>query len=656
MAIELLLREGTINRMRLPHRILTGPMEKGMANRDGSMTTRYIDYLVERARGGAGLIQVESTYVDVRGIGHLYQLGCHGDHVIPGLRRMAEAVHREGAKVALELYIGGRQTPSYMSQRQPIAPSVVECKKLNPIPTPRAMNSDDIQDVIGKFAEAAVRATAAGVDMLHLHGAHGYLLGSFLSPFSNKREDHYGGSLANRARFPLEVLAAVRMVVGSEFPIGYRLSAEEYVEGGLGLEETTRFAIMLADAGIDLIDVSGGIYESGNKIIQGPGFPKGSFVPNAAAIKRAVGGRAAVSVAQRLNDPDFANEVLRREGLDFISLTRAFHADPHYVRKLKENRKNEILPCMACHHCTNMLEADLPVGCAANPETSFEEEYRIRQTSQPKHVLVAGGGPAGMHVARILALQGDKVTLCESGSKLGGQLRYSSCIAPDYGYLVDYLSQQMRILEVDVRLNTVIDVEAVKRLKPDVLVVASGASPGLRFCPVQGNPRLFDLFSAMDPPEDEWHGRVVIVGGDAASCFVGLHIANHGAEVDIVHPGLVFSSDKLSPGRELLLGPLLEFATVRLRPESTVEEITEHHVTIQKNGRYERLENVAAVIIGGRTANNSLFEQVRADLPELEVYNIGDSVRPRDVYAASHEAAEIGKLIRLKASATVRAM
>ena len=274
MAYDLLLRPGRINSMELRHRIITGPMERGMANRDGSLTQRYINYLTERAIGGASLIQVESTYVDARGIGHLYQVGCHGDHVIPALRQMAESVHAHGAKVGLELYMGGRQTPSYMSQRQPIAPSVVPCEVLSPTPIPRAMTQADIKEVIGKFAEAARRVIEAGLDMILLHGAHGYLVGAFLSPYSNHRTDDYGGSPANRARFPLEILAAVRDVVGSSFPIGYRLSADEFMEGGLTISDTTEFCKRLVDAGIDLIDVSGGIYETGSTIIQGSWGPE----------------------------------------------------------------------------------------------------------------------------------------------------------------------------------------------------------------------------------------------------------------------------------------------------------------------------------------------------------------------------------------------
>jgi len=648
MAFEMLLREGQINSMRLSSRVITGPMEKSMATRDGMLTQRYIDYLVERARNGASLIQVESTYVDTRGMGHLYQVGCHGDHVIPALRRMADAVHAEGAKVGLEIYMGGRQTPSYMSQQQPIAPSVVRCEVLHPVPTPREMSVADIKEVIGKFADAARRIKEAGLDMVHLHGAHGYLLCSFLSPYTNKRTDEYGGSPSKRARFGLEILAAVRRVVGPDFPIGYRLTAEEYIQGGLGIADTIEFCHMLAEAGIDLVDVSGGIYESGFMIIQGPEAPKGGFVRNAAAIKKALGNKVPVSVAQRLNDPHFANEVMRREGLDFISLTRAFHADPQYLRKVRENRVEDIIPCIACHHCTNLLEANVAAGCAANPHTTFERTYQIRSAVRPRHVMVVGGGPAGMHAARILAEQGNRVSLYESSAELGGQMRYSSKVAADYGYLVIYLKGQMQKLKVDVRLNTPVDLQTIDSIHPDAVVIATGAGPGLRFCPLNGTPKTFDLFSALDRPDDAWEDRVVIIGGDSESCFLALYVAGRGAEVYVIEPKTVFSDDKLSPGRDLLMMALKNLPTVHLRPESTVEEVGEGYVLIQNNGHYERMEGVGSIVVGGRTANNRLYEQVRAEMPELEIYNIGDSVEPRDVYCASHDAAEVAELIRLR--------
>lgn len=652
MAVELLMREGRINKMPLRHRIITGPMEKSLASRDGSLSQRYIDYLSERARGGASLILVESTYVDTRGMGHLYQVGCHGDHVVPALTRMGKAVHAEGAKVGLELYMGGRQTPSYMSQRQPLAPSVVRCANLNPTPTPREMAEEDIREIVGKFADAARRVAEARLDMIHLHGAHGYLLGSFLSPYSNKRVDEYGGSLANRSRFPLEVLAAVREVVGPDFPIGYRLSAEEYIDGGLTLDETVEFCELLAAAGIDLIDVSGGIYESFYMIIQGAEAPKGGFVQNAAAIKEAVGDEVPVSVAQRLNDPHFANEAMRRTGVDFISLSRAFHADAHYAEKVREERVQEIVPCIACHQCTNLLEANVAAECSVNPEATFERKRRIRRVASARRVVVIGGGAAGMQAARILSEQGNRVSLLEATGELGGQVRYASRVADDYGELVTYLANEMKRLEVDVRLNTAADVKGIREFEPDAVVVATGAKPGLCFWPVVGSPRMLNVFSAMDRPDEEWEdGVTVMAGADSVSCCVGLYAAGRGAEVHVVDPRHVLSGDKLSPGRDLLLMALEALPSVHLRRETTVEEIGEGYVLLQSNGNYERLDGVESVVIGGRTANHSLYDEILIELPMQEVYNIGDSVEPRDVYRASHEAAEAAERISLKVQA-----
>ena len=517
MAVDLLLRKGRINKMEVGNRIIAGPMEKNICNRDGTITQRYIDFLLERARGGVGLIQVESTYVDTRGIGHIYQLGCHADHVIPPLKRMAKAVHAEGGKLALELYVGGRQTPSVISQRQPIAPSVFPCTRYDPVPVPREMTLDDIQEALVYFAEAARRVREADFDMIHIHGAHGYLISSFLSPWTNLRTDQYGGSLANRARFPLEILAAMRKVVGPDYPIGYRMSAEEYVEGGLTLKESVEFCKMLAEAGIDLIDISGGLYESWWMIVHGPDVPKGGFVYCAKEIKKAVGDKVPVSVAQKMNDPVFANEAMRREGFDYVSLSRGLHADPYYVRKLEEGRLDEIIPCTACMYCTGVLDANVPVGCSSNPYTVHEKRQWKGKMDPPAKVVVVGGGPGGMMAAKILAEQGQQVTLFEATGALGGQVLYSARGAADYADLTTYLVGQMNKLKVDVRLNSKAGLETIKELRPDAVIVAAGSKPGLTLWPVRG--KQFNIYSAMDRPEEEWKGRTVVLGGDAVSCF-----------------------------------------------------------------------------------------------------------------------------------------
>jgi 2,4-dienoyl-CoA reductase-like NADH-dependent reductase (Old Yellow Enzyme family) len=318
MAFENLLRPGKINGMEMRNRFIAGPMEKAMANLDGTLNERYIHYSRERAKGGVALIQLESIYVRPEGRGNPFQVGCHDAAVIPGLRKIADAIHEHGAKLTMELNHGGRQASITASQRQPIAPSVVPCTFIDPGSVPREMTYEDIEIVIEAFVKAAHRCLEAGVDMIHIHGAHGYLIGQFLSPHSNRRTDEYGGSLKNRARFALEILAALRAVVGKDYPIGYRISAVEFVEGGLEIEESAAFCSMLVDAGIDLIDVTGAIYESATKMFQGPESPKGGFVPYAAAIRKVVGNRVPVSVAQRLNDPEFASAVMEKEGFEYI--------------------------------------------------------------------------------------------------------------------------------------------------------------------------------------------------------------------------------------------------------------------------------------------------------------------------------------------------
>jgi len=622
MPFDALFREGQIGAMRLRNRIIAGPMERNLANRDGSITQRYIDYLVERARGGVGLIIVESTYVDPRGMGQLYQLGAHGDHVIPGLRRLAEAVHGAGGKIGLELHFGGRQTPAYNSGRQPLGPSAVRCETMRVVPTPREMTEEDIEEITAAFAAAGRRTVEAGLDLIELHGAHGYLLGAFLSPFTNKRTDKYGGSLEKRARFPLEVLGAVRGVVRAGFPIAYRLSAEEFVEGGLTVKETGQFASMLEGAGVDLIDVSGGIYESFPMMIQGPAAPKAGFLRYAKIIKQAV--RAVpVSVAQRLNDPEIANRVLEREGLDFVTLARALHADPDWPRKVRENRLSEIVPCIACYHCTNQLTANEPVRCVSNTGSGRERVGRPVAIPQSRNVVVVGGGLAGMEAARSLASFGHPVTLFEKTSELGGQIRYSSEVAPDYKNLVTYLSHQLSLLKVDVRLNTTMDYAMLEKMAPDAIVIATGAGPGMRTCPVLGQARVFDLFSAFERRED-WEGRVVVVGGDAAGCALALYVAGRGAEVHVVEPSNGLAEDRKPPARNFLIQTLGRLPTVHIHLESTAEEIGPHYVLRQHHGRFDRIEGVESVIFGGRVANNSLYEEVVMRNPHIEIYAIGD--------------------------------
>ncbi len=634
-----------IREVELKNRLISAPCERNYANTDGSVTQQYIDYLVERAKGGVGLIIVESMYTGPVGRGHIRQLGIYDDRLIPGLRRMTDAVHQHGAKVASELMYTGREASSYITGFQPVAPSMVPCKVLAGGEAPRELTKAEIKRLIDDYGEAARRSVEAGFDLIEIHGAHGYILNQFLSPFTNKRTDEYGGSFENRMRFPLEIIARVREVVGDRHPLAYRISADEKVEGGLTIDDTVRFSKKIEEAGIDLIDVSAGIYESVIWIAQPMAFPRGCLVDLGWEVKKNV--KIPVSIVGRINHPDLAEEILATKKADFIAIGRALHADPYWPVKAQKGQVEDIRICPACMSCSDQLATNLPITCAINPEAGREMDLAIKPARKKKKVLVVGAGPAGMEAARVAHLRGHQVILMEKEKRMGGQLFYASKSPhkKEFEEVVRFLERQLKKLKVDVRLGKEATETTIKRMKPDVVIVAAGASPALPFTQGVDKPHVHTAIEVLDE-RVSLKGKTAVIGGG----LVGLETALYLVENGVVPIVMVEPTDKLGGNVGLRMGwyvrnKVTTHPDIEVRMETTVEEIKDESIIVQKKGIFEELPVKNVVLAVGMRNNNELAEALKAKGSVKEVYVIGDCNIPRTMKEAFEEGTIVARRI-----------
>ena len=414
-----LMQAFRIKNIEIRNRIVMAPMLSRLGNPDGVVSQKLIDYYAERAKGGVGLIIVEYCYIDAKeSKAFQEQMGVYDDQLIPGLGDLAEAIQEWGAKAILQLCHAGRGGSVKFTGRQPIAPSSM----LNYMrEMAREMTLEEIEFTITSFADAALRAKTAGFDGVELHGAHGYLLAQFLSPYTNHRTDIYG---RDKGLFAMQTLDRVRSKVGSDYLIGYRMSAEEFIEGGVTLAETKTFAKRLEGGGIDYIHVSAGMIETGMHFVTPSYLPKGYLLHLAKGIKGEV--NVPIIAVGAIHDPDLAEDALHKKKADLIAMGRALIADPELPNKIKSGGLEDIRICLRCNDgCSSQLRMYRTLRCSVNSEVGRERTMKIHQAKKTKHVCVIGGGPAGMEAARVLAFRGHRVTLIEKERELGGLLRYA---------------------------------------------------------------------------------------------------------------------------------------------------------------------------------------------------------------------------------------
>jgi len=507
-----ILAPGRIGSLELKNRIFMTAMGDNLAEADGMCGARTRAYYAARARGGAALLTVGSVSVGYPvGSNCQWQVGLSGDRHIPSIRGVADVVHEHGAKLALQLHFGGLVAMTDMKEGRPVwCPSIplppepgdvmdgflleelaqadfANVKKVDF----KVMTAQDAEHLIQMFADAAARAKEAGADGVELHGGHGYIFSSFISPASNRRTDEYGGPLENRARLLLDAVKAVRSAVGQDYPVWCKIDQAEFGKtDGITLDDAKALARMLQSAGVDAITASSYADQSQGKYHSGSNIPdKGELmIPGAATIKSVLD--IPVIAAGRI-EPEAADRYIGEGKFDFVAMGRKLLADPELPRRLMEGRPEDIRPCIYCYACVSQIYFSRNVKCAVNPETAFERERGIVPAAAAKRIVVIGGGPGGMEAARRLTIKGHKVILLEQSDRLGGTAQFASIAYAPNERILNWLKRQVSELGIEIRFKTQATPELLETLNPDEVIVATGAIRTMPPIPGANRPNVF---------------------------------------------------------------------------------------------------------------------------------------------------------------------
>jgi 2,4-dienoyl-CoA reductase-like NADH-dependent reductase (Old Yellow Enzyme family)/thioredoxin reductase len=628
------IRIGTVE---IPNRLVVPAMVMNYCNDDGTATERYIAYHEAKARGGWGLIITEDYAVDPKGRGFPNIPGLWDDSQIEGHAELTRRIHDIGGTIFAQIYHCGRQTSSLLIGSQPVAPSPLPCPFVQEMP--RELTAVEIREIVEKFGDCALRAQRAGFDGIEVHGAHGYLIAQFMSPYSNKRVDEYGGSLMNRLRFPLEILANIRLKTGGDFPVMFRISGDEMVPGGRTIEETKAIALLLEEDGVDAIHVSAGTYGSGYAIVPPAAVAHGWITGYAQEVRRVV--EIPVVTVGRITDPLLAEAIIAGGKADLVAMGRGSLADPDLPNKAAAGRYEDINFCIGCMQgCMGMISLYQPATCLVNPTLGREEELRIRPAKEKKKVFIAGAGPAGMEAAMVAAKRGHEVHLFEKEGRVGGQ--YSLAATPpakgEITAFIVWLKKQLADAGVSIHMNKELTEEIVSREKPDVVVIATGSMPAPLNVPgVKGHS-----VTAHDILEGRANTgrRVVIIGGGMIGTETANHLANHGKRVTIVEMLPAVAQDEQDHVRLFLLKELAE-KHVTIHVNATVISVSDGELVIERNGRREAIGPFDTVVTAaGLRPCNELQSKLEGKGGRL--LTIGDAAGVRKALDAIAEGYRAG--------------
>lgn len=649
----------------LRNRIIVSAHDAGFS-KDNILSDRYVAYLEDRAKGGAALVMPGAQVVHKSSSGG-YPIVSQGwrPEAVPQYRKLADAVHRHGARVFVQMVHWGAQDIGsiFLDQsHELLAPSDVRSVVFGE--EPRPMEQEDIDEVIEGYAQTAVNAKEAGIDGVEVHGGHGYLVCQFFSPLTNKRTDQYGGSTENRCRFALEIAKRVRERCGEDFPVGIRVSFDELMEGGGGgltADEGERIVRRLHDSKLfSYFNITGGNDQSQHRFIapMTSGY-HGNLVPFAARVK-AFSQVPVVTVGRITNIHDAA-EIVSRGDADIVAMTRGHIADPEIVNKAQSGRADEIRACIGINQgCLNRISHGFEISCTQNATVGREQEWGIGSlttVSNPKRVVVVGGGPAGLKAAEIAARRGHQVTLFERAHELGGQVRFAARLPlrDEWAIMIRTLERSMNTYGVNVRCGVDASAETIAAEMPDEVIVATGslfATSG--YTPAQGDragiPGTFtpvDPIAAIDNP-DVCGDRVLIVDdkGDYLPLGLAHLLAQTGRSVEIVSRHMFVGGGVSFTGDLPWVYPQLAKLGVILTPQTLVDSLAHDNAVLTNiwTGNRETRAVDSVIFCMGKVPVNELYRELRTE-NGVPVHRVGDCVAPRNVDEAIYDGERVARAL-----------
>ncbi|MBQ3459321.1 MAG: FAD-dependent oxidoreductase [Solobacterium sp.] len=638
MSYPRLFEPGRIGNLEIRNRIVMPAMGCSLAEISGEPGARMINYYAERARGGVGLIITEITRVDdVTGVGTPNQLSVTNTHVISQLHRLVEAVHAYDTKLFVQLHHPGNQTPSRLIEgRQPVSASDVTCKVIGE--QPRPLTTEEVEAMVKKFVTGAVIAQKAGVDGVEIHAAHGYLVSQFLSPYTNKRTDKYGGSFNGRMRFITEIIKGIQAFCGPRFPISVRMNGSDYLPGGIEEAEAVEIAKYLEALGIQCINVSCGMYDSGATIIEPSYFAEGWKKHLGKMIREAVS--IPVIAVDNIKHPSVAEALLEEGCSDFVGIARGNLADPQWANKARDGQDLLIRKCLGCMECFRILNDGLPLGCTLNPVLGREFEWgdaKLNRNGNGRKAAVIGGGPAGMEAAVTLAKRGFAVSLFEKAGKLGGTVNLAA-VPPNKDMLKEFIETQEAELKqrgVNVCLNSEVTAEQLKADGFEAVFLAVGGKPIVPDLPgIDKAVTAEDVLSGQTPVSGE---NVVVIGGGVTGLETAETLAKD-YKVTVVEM-LAKVGGNLYPSVTMhLVQEIMKTGGV-IAKEKALTEVGDGFVMVKdmQSGEVTKVPADCVVLAMGVRSDRSLVDSFKAVFAD-KVILVGDCAKAGQIYDALHSA------------------